>query len=111
MGLQPADLQQQLEQYNAAAAAATAAAGSDPFGKQYFPTTLDPAGHFWIGQITPVVHYCMGGLEINDNAQVGVMWRVSFWGWWHCAGDWLVCNCCSSVPHEKWVAAAYASKA
>jgi succinate dehydrogenase/fumarate reductase flavoprotein subunit len=34
---------------------------------------LDPVGHFWIGQITPVVHYCMGGLEINDNAQVGVM--------------------------------------
>jgi succinate dehydrogenase/fumarate reductase flavoprotein subunit len=74
MGLQPADLQQQLEQYNAAAAAA--ATGSDPFGKQYFPTTLDPAGHFWIGQITPVVHYCMGGLEINDSAQVCVIWRV-----------------------------------
>uniref|UniRef100_A0A383VWI0 fumarate reductase (NADH) n=1 Tax=Tetradesmus obliquus TaxID=3088 RepID=A0A383VWI0_TETOB len=64
MGLQPAELQQQLEQYN------TAAAGSDPFGKQFFPTTLDPAGHFWLGQITPVVHYCMGGLEINDKAQV-----------------------------------------
>jgi succinate dehydrogenase/fumarate reductase flavoprotein subunit len=65
MGLQLEELQQQLEQYNAAAAA-----GSDFFGKQYFPTTLDPAGHFWLGQITPVVHYCMGGLEINDQAQV-----------------------------------------
>jgi succinate dehydrogenase/fumarate reductase flavoprotein subunit len=73
MGLQPADLQQQLEQYNAAAAA-----GTDLFGKQYFPTTLDPVGHFWIGQITPVVHYCMGGLEINDSAQVGVISFVMF---------------------------------
>lgn len=60
-----AQLQQQVEQYNSAASA-----GSDEFGKQYFPTTIDPAGRFWVGQITPVVHYCMGGLEINDQAQV-----------------------------------------
>lgn len=60
-------LQQQLEQYNQAA---TAAGSKDAFGKQYFPTSFDTAGRFWIGQITPVVHYCMGGLEINGKAQV-----------------------------------------
>lgn len=63
-------LQQQLERYNTAAAAAAAGGRGDEFGKQYFPTTFDTNGHLWVGQITPVVHYCMGGLEINEKAQV-----------------------------------------
>eukprot|EP00775_Hariotina_reticulata_P006888 gene6888-7104_t len=58
-------LTQQLEQYNAAAASE----GLDSFGKQYFPSTFDSARHLWVGQITPVVHYCMGGVAINDQAQ------------------------------------------
>lgn len=67
MGLQPEQLKLQLEEYNAGAAA-----GDDKYGKQYFPTTIGVGGHFWLGQITPVVHYCMGGLEINDLTQVSL---------------------------------------
>lgn len=65
MGVDAEVLQQQVEQYNAAAAA-----NKDNLGKQYFPTTIDPADVVWVGQITPVVHYCMGGLKINEQAQV-----------------------------------------
>ena len=68
MGVEAAALQQQIEQYN------TAAAGSggskDAWGKQYFPTAIDAAGAVWVGQVTPVVHYCMGGVKINERAQV-----------------------------------------
>lgn len=67
MGASADVLQQQVEQYNAAAAA-----GKDAFGKQYFPTTIDAAGGVWVGQVTPVVHYCMGGVKINEQAQVRV---------------------------------------
>lgn len=65
MGVAADVLQQQVEQYNAAAAA-----GTDAFGKKYYPTTIDAAGSVWVGQITPVVHYCMGGVKINERAQV-----------------------------------------
>jgi succinate dehydrogenase/fumarate reductase flavoprotein subunit len=73
MSVDAAGLQQQIEQHNTAAAAAAAAAGSDSkdvWGKQYFPTTIDAAGALWVGQVTPVVHYCMGGVKINERAQV-----------------------------------------
>jgi succinate dehydrogenase/fumarate reductase flavoprotein subunit len=66
MGVDAAVLQMDVEQYNAAAVA-----NKDVMGKQYFPTTIDAAGVVWVGQITPVVHYTMGGLKINDRAQVG----------------------------------------
>lgn len=71
MQVQQEHLQQQLQQYNEAAAA-----GSDALGKQYFPTKFDTAGRLWVGQITPVVHYCMGGLEINDKAQVSTVHHI-----------------------------------
>jgi succinate dehydrogenase/fumarate reductase flavoprotein subunit len=29
----------------------------------------------WVGQITPVVHYCMGGVKINERTQVGGVGR------------------------------------
>jgi hypothetical protein len=29
-------------------------------------------GGVWVGQITPVVHYCMGGVKTNEHAQVCV---------------------------------------
>lgn len=67
MGVAADVLQQQVEQYNAAAAA-----GTDAFGKKYYPTTIDASGSVWVGQITPVVHYCMGGVKINEQAQVGL---------------------------------------
>lgn len=65
MGMDAAVLQQDVEQYNAAAAG-----NKDALGKQYFPTTIDAEGVVWVGQITPVVHYTMGGLKVNEQAQV-----------------------------------------
>jgi hypothetical protein len=77
MGVDATVLQQDIEQYNAAAAT-----NKDALGKQYFPTTIDAAGVVWVGQITPVVHYTMGGLKINEWAQVCSHWADT-------AGRWL----------------------
>jgi hypothetical protein len=68
MNISAQTLTQQLEHYNAAATSG----GLDSFGKQYFPSTFDTARYLWVGQITPVVHYCMGGIAINERAQVRV---------------------------------------
>lgn len=44
---------------------------SDPFGKTVFPRPiLAGASHFWVALVTPCVHYTMGGLKINEEAQV-----------------------------------------
>eukprot|EP01025_Chloroclados_australasicus_P054526 TRINITY_DN6466_c0_g2_i1.p2 TRINITY_DN6466_c0_g2~~TRINITY_DN6466_c0_g2_i1.p2 ORF type:complete len:164 (-),score=27.90 TRINITY_DN6466_c0_g2_i1:299-790(-) len=43
--------------------------GKDEFGKTTFPTDMS-GNTFYLMQITPVVHYCMGGLKINSSAQV-----------------------------------------
>jgi flavocytochrome c len=43
----------------------------DPFGKKYFsngPFVMDD--YFYVAQMQPVLHYTMGGLEINDKAEV-----------------------------------------
>lgn len=43
----------------------------DAFGKTIFPNPL--AGqdiHYWVAQITPCIHYTMGGLAINTDAAV-----------------------------------------
>jgi predicted heme/steroid binding protein len=43
----------------------------DPFGKKFFdkvPFTINDEYHVAI--VTPIVHYCMGGLEVNADAQV-----------------------------------------
>jgi succinate dehydrogenase/fumarate reductase flavoprotein subunit len=69
-------LQQEVERYSSAAAAVSAAASgsssSDAFGKRFFPSTIDAAAAVWVGQVTPVVHYTMGGLRVNAQAQVCV---------------------------------------
>jgi succinate dehydrogenase/fumarate reductase flavoprotein subunit len=67
MAVPLAELQQEIESYAAAAAGNT----KDPFGKEHFPTAIQAdLGPFWVAKITPVVHYTMGGLEINDKTQV-----------------------------------------
>lgn len=46
--------------------------GPDTFGKTVFnnaPTDLDN-GHFFIGVVTPVLHYCMGGVSVNVEGEV-----------------------------------------
>ncbi|CAB9500490.1 Succinate dehydrogenase [ubiquinone] flavoprotein subunit, mitochondrial [Seminavis robusta] len=46
--------------------------GKDVFGKTVFkglPSNWDDTA-FYVGTVTPVLHYCMGGLSINTNGQV-----------------------------------------
>lgn len=47
-----------------------AESGEDRFGKVVFPTAFSENDHFYLAHITPSLHYCMGGLEINQSAQV-----------------------------------------
>lgn len=59
-------LRASLQAYNAAAVG-----GSDPFGKQFFtnaPISLD--GVMYAGRITPVLHYCMGGVTMDEHGHV-----------------------------------------
>ncbi|KAL4452364.1 hypothetical protein ABPG75_008026 [Micractinium tetrahymenae] len=64
MGVPAETLAAEVEAYNAAAAA-----GSDQFGKTVFPATIEPAEPVHVALITPVVHYTMGGVAINPEAQ------------------------------------------
>ena len=36
-----------------------------PFGKTVFPVEFGKKGVFYFGYVTPVLHYCMGGLQIK----------------------------------------------
>jgi len=35
-----------------------------------FIATFSPSDHFYVAYITPTLHYCMGGIEFNANAEV-----------------------------------------
>jgi succinate dehydrogenase/fumarate reductase flavoprotein subunit len=48
-----------------------AASKKDPYGKLFFagvPLSMDQ--YFYVGQVTPVVHYTMGGLAVNADTAV-----------------------------------------
>ncbi|KAI9492057.1 FAD binding domain-containing protein [Zychaea mexicana] len=45
-------------------------AAPDAFGKTVFPNPITSDGTYWVGIITPCVHYTMGGLAINSEAAV-----------------------------------------
>eukprot|EP00941_MAST-03F_sp_MAST-3F-sp1_P004266 g4266.t1 len=49
-----------------------AKAGSrDPFGKTVFNNPgYVGSPHYYAGTVTPVLHYCMGGLRVNENGRV-----------------------------------------
>lgn len=67
MGLSPAHIAKTFEQYSAVARSG----GPDQFGKKFFqnaPFTMNEELHVAI--ITPVVHYCMGGVAINARSEV-----------------------------------------
>ena len=67
MGLPPSVIAQTFAEYSAAAAAGK----PDKFGKKFFlnaPFTTNEELHVAI--ITPVVHYCMGGLAISPASEV-----------------------------------------
>ena len=47
---------------------------TDPFGKKVFPnpsfSAQPTSGPYFAGTVTPVLHYCMGGLHIDNDAHV-----------------------------------------
>ncbi len=42
----------------------------DQFGKTHFPNPDFSSGPYYVGIVTPVLHYCMGGLDIDDDGHV-----------------------------------------
>lgn len=45
--------------------------GWSPCGKSRFENApFDPKDEYYVGIVTPLLHYCMGGLKINSKAQV-----------------------------------------
>ncbi|RCK63544.1 Fumarate reductase [Candida viswanathii] len=62
-------LRGQLDTYNKAARGDI----KDPYGKKYFPATpfeFSPDAKYHVSFITPVLHFTMGGVKINDKSQV-----------------------------------------
>jgi len=47
-----------------------AATGEDQFGKKIFVGVPTPDDEFYVGTVTPVLHYCMGGLTIDAEGRV-----------------------------------------
>ncbi|KAI6129406.1 Flavocytochrome c, partial [Pisolithus croceorrhizus] len=66
MGISPQHLKETFDKYNVGAKA-----NKDPFGKKFFSsgewTTND---YFHVAVMTPVLHYTMGGLEIDAESRV-----------------------------------------
>jgi len=65
VGMSPEIFLETLSQYNS-----FAEKGSDPFGKTIFPSTFNPSQPLYVAQVTPAIHYTMGGLKISAEAQV-----------------------------------------
>ncbi|TCD66718.1 hypothetical protein EIP91_001011 [Steccherinum ochraceum] len=66
MGIKPEDLKKTFETYNAGVKAK-----KDPFGKKFFSTgDWKMNDYFNVAIMTPVLHYTMGGLEIDAESRV-----------------------------------------
>lgn len=65
MGVSADVLRAELEKYNLAREG-----GTDAFGRSSFGPAVDLEGVMYMGLVTPVVHYTMGGIEINDKSEV-----------------------------------------
>ncbi|ODV92754.1 hypothetical protein CANCADRAFT_23179 [Tortispora caseinolytica NRRL Y-17796] len=68
IGIPASKLQKVFEEYNEIADGKK----KDPFGKKFFangPVTIDD-DNFYVALVTPVLHFTMGGVEINDKAEV-----------------------------------------
>eukprot|EP01059_Diplonema_ambulator_P001791 TRINITY_DN11515_c0_g1_i2.p1 TRINITY_DN11515_c0_g1~~TRINITY_DN11515_c0_g1_i2.p1 ORF type:complete len:1049 (+),score=253.63 TRINITY_DN11515_c0_g1_i2:74-3220(+) len=66
LALPPPTLISTIEQYNA-----DAERGQDAFGKTHFNNVpVDTEGYFYAGQVTPVLHYTMGGVQVDGNSRV-----------------------------------------
>lgn len=67
MGISKEELQKNFTEYNETAEGKI----KDPWGKKYYhnmPVNADDTFH--VAQMEPVLHFTMGGIEINDKAQV-----------------------------------------
>jgi len=63
----PQQLQKEFDDYNRAAANP----GTDKFQKKFFEATpVEVEDNFMVCEITPVIHYCMGGVAADAAAQV-----------------------------------------
>ncbi|KAJ7078835.1 FAD binding domain-containing protein [Mycena belliarum] len=65
MGLAPAVLKKTFEEYNA-----VVRSKKDPFGKKFFSGEWKYDDIFNVAIMTPVLHYTMGGLEIDAESRV-----------------------------------------
>ncbi|KAJ7690669.1 FAD binding domain-containing protein [Mycena rosella] len=65
MGLAPAVLKKTFEEYNA-----VVRSKKDPFGKKFFSGEWKYDDIFNVAIMTPVLHYTMGGLEIDPESRV-----------------------------------------
>ncbi len=65
MGIEVTVLKETVNEYKQ-----DAAKGEDKFGKKAFPTVFSEEDNFFLAYITPTIHYCMGGIEINPEARV-----------------------------------------
>eukprot|EP00232_Nephroselmis_pyriformis_P029516 CAMPEP_0182853046 /NCGR_PEP_ID=MMETSP0034_2-20130328/488_1 /TAXON_ID=156128 /ORGANISM="Nephroselmis pyriformis, Strain CCMP717" /LENGTH=493 /DNA_ID=CAMNT_0024983793 /DNA_START=9 /DNA_END=1488 /DNA_ORIENTATION=+ len=66
MNISPQVLSSTFKQYNE-----VARTGRCPYGKKFFHNVpLDINDNFHVSWVTPIVHYCMGGLHIDENSQV-----------------------------------------
>ncbi|KXS09710.1 Flavocytochrome c [Gonapodya prolifera JEL478] len=66
MGVAAEVLRQEFEEYIAVAEGRK----QDPFGKTHFATTFRPDEPLYVAQITPAIHYTMGGALIDADARV-----------------------------------------
>ncbi|KAJ5072739.1 3-oxosteroid 1-dehydrogenase [Anaeramoeba ignava] len=67
IGIDPEVLKSTLEQYSDIANSKM----EDPFGKKVFPVkSFKFEEKLYLIYITPVVHYCMGGISFNEKTQV-----------------------------------------
>jgi len=66
MGISVAKLEDTFKKYNVAANAK-----NDEYGKKFFDgAPFNVNDNFWVGVITPVLHYTMGGIKIDPEARV-----------------------------------------
>ena len=66
MGISEDTLKKTFDQYND-----IAKTKNDPYGKKFFANVpLEMSELYNVSIVTPVLHYCMGGITISENAEV-----------------------------------------
>ncbi|KAJ3199511.1 hypothetical protein HDU82_000361 [Entophlyctis luteolus] len=66
MGLPVSTIEETYKKYNHIAATKTC-----PFGKKFFHNTpFDINDNFWVSIVTPVLHFTMGGVQIDDQSRL-----------------------------------------